>query len=413
MPDVFIALGSNIDSERNILEAVRRLAARVRVIGVSPVYRTAPVGKTDQPDFLNAAAWVQTALSPEELKSRVLLVIEQELGRVRSGDRNAPRTIDLDIALYGDQILELGKRHIPDPDILNYPHIAVPLADLAPAKRHPETCKTFLEIARNLPGADRMERTRLVLDRSVADSKKGTAMLDLNDQVVMVTGSVGNLGQAVARAFQSTGARLVLVDRAPDRLAQVFPELVDSPRCFLAASVDLNDVAAVEAMVTEARRRFGRIDVLANCVGGYAGGQPVHETSLESWDAMLNLNARTAFIISRAVIPVMLEQQGGSIIHVASRTGLQGRAKAAPYSISKSAVVRLTESLSDELKQDNIRVNCVVPSTIDTPQNRESMPKANTSRWVQPEAIADVIVFLASEASRAINGAAIPVYGTG
>jgi NAD(P)-dependent dehydrogenase (short-subunit alcohol dehydrogenase family) len=238
-------------------------------------------------------------------------------------------------------------------------------------------------------------------------------MFDFSAQVVMVTGSVGNLGQAVARAFQNAGAALVLVDRAPDRLPKVFPELVDSPHCFLAASVDLADVDAVQAMVAEARRRFGRIDVLANCVGGYAGGQPVHETSLESWDAMLNLNARTAFIVSRAVVPTMLEQQGGKIIHVASRSGLKGGAKMAPYSIAKSAVIRLTESLSDELKQQNIHVNCVMPSTIDTPQNRQDMPKANTSRWVQPEAIADVILFLASEASRAIHGAAIPVYGTG
>jgi NAD(P)-dependent dehydrogenase (short-subunit alcohol dehydrogenase family) len=128
---------------------------------------------------------------------------------------------------------------------------------------------------------------------------------------------------------------------------------------------------------------------------------------------MLDLNARTAFVVSRAVIPGMRERGQGKIIHVASRAALKGSAKAAAYSASKSALIRLTESLAAELKRDGINVNCVLPGTIDTPQNRASMPKADRSRWVAPEAIADVILFLASDAARAIHGAALPVYGTG
>jgi NAD(P)-dependent dehydrogenase (short-subunit alcohol dehydrogenase family) len=166
-------------------------------------------------------------------------------------------------------------------------------------------------------------------------------------------------------------------------------------------------------MVAQALERFGRIDVLANTVGGFRAGTPVHETSLEAWDFMLGLNARTALIISRAVVPVMLKQQQGKIIHVASRAALQGRARSAAYSVSKSAVLRLTESMAAELKREGIHVNCVLPGTIDTPQNRQDMPNADFSRWVTPEAIADVVLFLASEAARAIHGAAIPVYGTG
>lgn len=152
MTRVFVALGSNIDSERNVREAVRRLAARCRLLAVSPVYETTPVGKTDQPNFLNAAALIETGLSAGALKAQVLQPIEQELGRVRTADKNAPRTIDLDIALFGDQVLELGTRHLPDPDGLRYPHIAQPLADLAPDMRHPETGQTLAEIARSLPG---------------------------------------------------------------------------------------------------------------------------------------------------------------------------------------------------------------------------------------------------------------------
>ncbi|HQJ12434.1 MAG TPA: 2-amino-4-hydroxy-6-hydroxymethyldihydropteridine diphosphokinase [Anaerolineae bacterium] len=150
MARAFIALGSNIAPERALPEAVRRLAKVCRVLAVSPVYETAPVGKTDQPNFLNAAALIETDLPAADLKAQ-LQVIERELGRVRTTDKNAPRTIDLDIALYNEAVFDLGARHIPDPDLLRYSHIAAPLADLAPDLRHPETGQTLAEIARSLP----------------------------------------------------------------------------------------------------------------------------------------------------------------------------------------------------------------------------------------------------------------------
>ena len=162
MTRVFIALGSNINPEYNIREAVRRLASRCRLLAVSPVYETAPVGKTDQPNFLNAAALIETDLTAAELKTQVLQVIEQELGRVRTEDKNAPRTIDLDIAVFGDQVLDVGPRHIPDPEISKYPHIAVPLADLAPQQLHPETSRTLLEIAQGLPASGLVRRPDVV-----------------------------------------------------------------------------------------------------------------------------------------------------------------------------------------------------------------------------------------------------------
>jgi NAD(P)-dependent dehydrogenase (short-subunit alcohol dehydrogenase family) len=238
-------------------------------------------------------------------------------------------------------------------------------------------------------------------------------MNSLEDRAVIVTGAAGNLGQAVARAFHTAQARLVLVDRAQDRLPALFPEWASASRHLLATCVDLGSPDAVQAMVEQAVDRFGRIDVLVNTVGGYRGGTPVHETSIEMWDGMLDLNARTAFVVSRAVIPTMRRQGYGKIIHTASRAALKGGSGAAAYSASKAALVRLTESLSAELKRSGINVNCVLPGTIDTPQNRESMPTADHSRWVTPEAIADVICFLASDAARAIHGASIPVYGTG
>jgi NAD(P)-dependent dehydrogenase (short-subunit alcohol dehydrogenase family) len=236
-------------------------------------------------------------------------------------------------------------------------------------------------------------------------------MFDFSSQVVLLTGASGNLGQAVTRAFHAAGARLVLLDRATDRLPQLFPELAGATAHVLLDAVDVTDAASVEQAVETTLARCGRIDVLANTVGGYRAGQPVHETSPETWDFMLNLNARTAFILSRAVAPSMLAQGGGKIVHVAARAALAGAANAAAYSASKAALVRLVESQAEELKHANINVNCVLPGTIDTPQNRQAIPKADHSRWVSPEAIADVILFLASDAARAIHGAAVPVYG--
>jgi 2-amino-4-hydroxy-6-hydroxymethyldihydropteridine diphosphokinase len=150
---VYVALGSNIKPEQNIKEAVRLLASRCKLLAVSRVYQTKPVGKTDQPDFLNAAALIETGLGAADLKAQVLRDIEQTLGRVRSADKNAPRTIDLDITLFNDEVLNIGRRRIPDPDLLLYPHIAVPMAELAPNYVHPESGQTLQEIAGSMSSA--------------------------------------------------------------------------------------------------------------------------------------------------------------------------------------------------------------------------------------------------------------------
>ena len=157
--------------------------------------------------------------------------------------------------------------------------------------------------------------------------------------------------------------------------------------------------------------RFGGVQVLANLAGGFSLGPPLHETSDAAWNAMLDLNLRTLFHCARAAIPRLLESGGGRIINVSARVARQGLAHMAPYCVSKSAVITLTESLSDELKHHGINVNCVLPGTLDTPQNRAAMPDADHSTWLSPQALADVILFLASDASRGITGAAIPVYG--
>ncbi len=146
----FVLLGSNIDPLKNLPAAVALLKERVTVVATSPIYETAPVGTTDSTVFQNGATLIHTQLSAAELKTQVLLPIEEALGRVRTEDKNAPRTIDLDIALFNYAVLDLGPRHIPDPDLLVYAHMAVPLADLAPYYVHPETGQALAEIAATL-----------------------------------------------------------------------------------------------------------------------------------------------------------------------------------------------------------------------------------------------------------------------
>ncbi len=238
-------------------------------------------------------------------------------------------------------------------------------------------------------------------------------MNSLKDHVAIITGAAGNLGEATARAFQRAGARTALVDRSVDRLAGMFPDAVKSADHMLASGVDMTDRAAVDKLTADVLGRFGRVDVLVNTVGTFKGGKPVHEEDIDTWEFLLKVNLRTTFLACRAVIPAMKERKSGRVINVASRNALTGDARVAAYSASKAAVVRLTESLAAEVKGSNITVNSVLPGTIDTPQNRRAMPKADFSRWVEPEAIADVIVFLASDAARAITAAAIPVYGRG
>lgn len=238
-------------------------------------------------------------------------------------------------------------------------------------------------------------------------------MKSSNEQVVIITGAVGNLGAATASAFQQLGAKTVMVDRSTDRLKAAYPALTTSPDHLLAGEVDLSDAGSIAQMVDASIRKFGRVDALVNTVGGYRGGKPVHEEDPATWDFLFGVNVRTTLLCCRAVIPHMLKRKTGRIINVGSRDALKGTAGYSAYSASKSAVLRLTESLAEELKDSSINVNCVMPGTIDTPQNRKALPEADFSKWVEPEAIADVILFLASDAARAISGAAVPVYGKG
>ena len=241
-------------------------------------------------------------------------------------------------------------------------------------------------------------------------------MSDLSGCVAIITGAVGNLGLATARAFEARGASLVLVDRSPTRLAEVFPAAAGSDHHLLQPGTDLTDASSVGQVVENAQERFGRIDVLVNTVGGFHGGPPTHEDDPRNWEKMFTLNVIPTLLISRAVAASMLAQDrssasGGRIVNVASQSALAGAKGLGAYSAAKSAVLRLTETMACELGKSGIGVNAVMPGTLDTPQNRAAMPNADQSKWVAPEAVADVIAFLCSPAARAVTGAAIPIAG--
>ncbi len=235
-------------------------------------------------------------------------------------------------------------------------------------------------------------------------------MFNFDGKAVIVTGGAGALAGEVARRFAAAGAKIVLVDIDRDGLRNALSSL-DAPASSICVTADLTDQQSVADMVDQAVDRFGAIDVLANIAGGFTMGPRVHETDVADWDFMLDLNAKSVFLTCRAVLPHMLPRGGGKIVNIAARVANEGKAGMAPYSVSKSAVARLTESLAAEYRNDNININSIMPGTIDTPANRRDMPDADFSKWVSPAALAEVILFLASDAARAVHGASIPVFG--
>ncbi len=225
---------------------------------------------------------------------------------------------------------------------------------------------------------------------------------------VLITGAAGNLGRAVAQAFAAQGAALVLADLKPEALQATFGTESADQR-FL--GVNLLEREAVAVAVGGVLASIGRIDVLCHLAGGFRMGEAVHETSGATWDWLLDLNARTLLHAAGAVVPHMLAAGGGRIVTVGAFSARQGLAAMGAYTAAKASVIRLTEAMSAELREKNINVNCVLPTVIDTPQNRAAMPDADPVRWVAPADLAQVIVFLASDAARAVHGVALPVTG--
>ena len=224
-------------------------------------------------------------------------------------------------------------------------------------------------------------------------------MMRLDGKIILLTGSRGGLGSVVTPILSGAGAKLIVVDRV---LSQ---DIIDRRDGFRA---DVTNESEVTRVVVDTVRQAGRIDGLINLVGAFVPGSAV-ETDVAKWQTMLSLNVTSAFLLSRAVIPHMTARRSGRLIHIAARAALEPFPGAAAYLVAKAALVSLIRVLALELGGAGVTVNGILPGTIDTPANRESMPQADRSTWVKPESIAQVLVWLMSDETAAINGALIPV----
>ncbi|MBD0315995.1 MAG: SDR family NAD(P)-dependent oxidoreductase [Nitrospiraceae bacterium] len=215
--------------------------------------------------------------------------------------------------------------------------------------------------------------------------------------VVLIAGGHGALGQAVVPAFVQSGSRVVVVDRRPSEV-----------RGGIGLGADVTDEADIQRAVQDVQERAGPVYALVNLVGGFATGRVV-ETDTALWQRMLAMNLTSAFVLSKAVLPHMMERGAGRIIHVAARAAVDPFPGAAAYIVAKAGLVSLIKTLAVETAGTGITVNGLLPTTIDTPANRTAMPDADTAKWVHPESIARLLLFLVSPEARQLNGALIPI----
>lgn len=235
---------------------------------------------------------------------------------------------------------------------------------------------------------------------------------DMTGKVIAVTGASGNIGRGIVKALAETGARIALIDRDAAKLSRLISELGGDTDKYKGLPADLGDPEAVDTLINHIIDHFGTIDGLVHTVGGFAMGDNVHDGNLDVFDKMMTLNARLVYLVAGKFAAQMRSTiTPGSITMILATAGRSGSKQKAAYSASKAAATRIMESMAEELKADNIRVNGISPTTVDTPPNRESMPDADFDKWVTPDQIGDLAVFLASDDGAAITGTDIKIAG--
>lgn len=233
----------------------------------------------------------------------------------------------------------------------------------------------------------------------------------MQGKVVLVAGGTGGLGKAVTLAFLNDEARVAVTYISEDEIAALRTEAGDRADSLSAHAVNVTDETSVRSAIEKLAASHGRIDILVNTVGAYAGGLNLWETDPKVLSQMVDLNLRSGYVLTRHVVPLMLKQKSGAIVNIAAKAAFDHAAGASAYAASKAAAVAMMDCLAEDLKGTAVRVNSVLPSIIDTPANRRAMPDADFAKWPKPEEIARVILFLCSDEARLIHGASIPVYG--
>lgn len=234
-----------------------------------------------------------------------------------------------------------------------------------------------------------------------------TTIPSLAGRVAMVTGGTGALGRAVVRRLLAAGARVHVTWRKEAGATDLQTFLGGAAKQLALHEADVTEAAEVESLFASLKKDPGRLDILACLAGGFTAS-PLEATQPKAWDAMVAVNATSAFLCCRAAVPLLRASGHGRIVNVAARPALEhGAPNMSAYAASKGAVLSLTYSLAKELVRDRITVNAIVPSIIDTPANRAAMPRADTGGWLKPEEIAEVVAFLASDAAAVITGTAV------
>ncbi len=230
-------------------------------------------------------------------------------------------------------------------------------------------------------------------------------------KTAIVTGGTGALGSVCVDYLFNAGINIAVPYNSEKSLANIPKQVAQSPDKLLTIKTDLTVEDQVESFVAQVVKRFGTIDYLVNTAGGYTGGSTIDEVTLEDWEGIMNLNVRTAFLICRGSLRQMRKQGFGRIVNIASMHAVSPSAKKGPYAVSKRGVITLTETIAEETKGTGITANAIAPSTIVTEANKQSMPKADFSKWVTPQEIAQLILYVCSDEAKSVSGNVIKIYG--
>lgn len=235
--------------------------------------------------------------------------------------------------------------------------------------------------------------------------------MDFSGRTVIITGGTGNLGQAIVRRFYDSGANVAIPYHSVKSLGTLSEDVRTDTKRTLLRLADLEKEGEVESFVSAVIATFGNVDFLIHAAGGYAGGNAVGETSAHEWDSMMTMNLKTGFLMTRAVLKTMMINNSGRILVIAAMPAVAPSPRKAAYAVSKGGLITLIESIAQEVKGKGITANAIVPSIILTTENKESMPDADHTKWVTPEEISSLMLFLCSDDARSINGNAIRIFG--